>query len=153
MNRLNFYFIMCAKDPCSLHNTGFNMLSFHTEESIWHVLCKKSHYPPGNHYASPSKNVLFPGHNHLLTTGADDSSLKLSRWCSGNSHSVGSSAPVVSRCLWTGNRTFLRWLAWWLVDSATWIVPQYMYPSYLYSEFALVNTIHLAHNCYFYTGL
>ena len=25
-----------------------------------------------------SKNVLFPGHNHLLTTGADDPTLKLS---------------------------------------------------------------------------
>ena len=24
---------------------------------------------------STSKNVLFPGHNHLLTTGADDPSL------------------------------------------------------------------------------
>ena len=26
-----------------------------------------------------SKNVLFPGHNHLLTTGADDPSLAGSR--------------------------------------------------------------------------
>ena len=25
-----------------------------------------------------SKNVLFPGHNHLQTTGADDLTLKLS---------------------------------------------------------------------------
>ena len=26
-----------------------------------------------NHHAiHPSKNVLFPGHNHLLTTGADE---------------------------------------------------------------------------------
>ena len=25
--------------------------------------------------AATSKNVLFPGHNHLLTTGTDDSSL------------------------------------------------------------------------------
>ena len=27
---------------------------------------------------STSKNVLFPGHNHLLTTGADDPSPELS---------------------------------------------------------------------------
>ena len=33
---------------------------------------QKSHYQPGNHHASLSKNVLFPGHNHLLTTGTDD---------------------------------------------------------------------------------
>ena len=38
-----------------------------------------------------SKNVLFPGHNHLLTTGADDPDY----------HSVGSSAPVVSRVVMT----------------------------------------------------
>ena len=28
---------------------------------------------------STSKNVLFPGHNHLLTTGADDLTLALGR--------------------------------------------------------------------------
>ena len=33
----------------------------------------KKYYPPGNHHAiATSKNVLFPGHNHLLTTGTDD---------------------------------------------------------------------------------
>ena len=26
-----------------------------------------------------SKNVLFPGHNHLLTTGADDPSLSVTQ--------------------------------------------------------------------------
>ena len=37
---------------------------------------QKSHYPSGNHNViiSTSKNVLFPGHNHLLTTGTDNSS-------------------------------------------------------------------------------
>ena len=39
---------------------------------------QKSHYPPGNHQVSTSKNVLFPGQSHLLTTGADDPSLELS---------------------------------------------------------------------------
>ena len=40
-----------------------------------------------------SKNVLNPGHNHLLTTGADDDSLA-GAWAI---FSVGSSALVVSR--------------------------------------------------------
>ena len=29
---------------------------------------QKSHYPPANQMLSTSKNVLLPGHNHLLTT-------------------------------------------------------------------------------------
>ena len=41
-----------------------------------------------------SKNVLLPGHNHLLTTGADDPSLAHQRL--GDNQSVGSSVPVVS---------------------------------------------------------
>ena len=31
-----------------------------------------SHYPPLTTMLSTSKNVLFLGHNHLLTTDADD---------------------------------------------------------------------------------
>ena len=44
-----------------------------------------------------SRNVLFPGHNHLLATSTDDSSLAHSH--SGDSQSVRSSVPVVSRCM------------------------------------------------------
>ena len=51
-----------------------------------------------------SKNVLFPGHNHQLTTRTDDCSLTGARAII----SVGSSVPVVSRWLWPGNRTFLE---------------------------------------------
>ena len=40
-----------------------------------------------------SRNVLFPGHNHLLTTGADDPTLIIARAPA----SEGSSVPVVSR--------------------------------------------------------
>ena len=41
---------------------------------------QKSHYPQANHHAIPgmlstSKNVLLPGHNHLLTTSTDDPTL------------------------------------------------------------------------------
>ena len=35
---------------------------------------------------SISKNVLFLGHNHLLTTGADDPSLELSPECQMSVH-------------------------------------------------------------------
>ena len=35
---------------------------------------QKSQYPPGNHHLGNSKNVLFPGHNHLLTISTDSPS-------------------------------------------------------------------------------
>ena len=60
---------------------------------------------------STSESVLlvFPGHNHLLTTGADDPKLNYHlRWRSGDNQSEGSSALVVCRWLGPGNRTFLE---------------------------------------------
>ena len=45
-----------------------------------------------------SKNVLFPGHNHLLTTGTDDQTFDYCPSAS-NNQNVGSSVRVVSRCL------------------------------------------------------
>ena len=36
------------------------------------ITAQKCHYPP---LLSTSKNVLFPDHNHLLTTGDDDLTL------------------------------------------------------------------------------
>ena len=66
-----------------------------------------------------SKNVLFPGHNHLLTTGANDPSLYHLRWGSGDNQSVRSSVPVVSKWLWPGNKTLLEVasmvITWWIV--------------------------------------
>ena len=39
-------------------------------------------------------------------------------WCSGDSHSVGSSAPIISRLLGTGNKTFSEVasmvVTWWM---------------------------------------
>ena len=46
--------------------------------SIYKYTGQKSYNPPANHMLSTSKNVLFPGHNHLLTISADDPSLWLS---------------------------------------------------------------------------
>ena len=51
-----------------------------------------------------SKNVLCPGHNHLLTTGTDEPTL----YCPSASEGEESSIPVVSRWLWNDNRTFLE---------------------------------------------
>ena len=70
-----------------------------------------------------SKNVLFPGHNHLLSTNTDDPTLWLSpdpslagAWVI---ISLGSSVPVVSRWLWPGNMTFSEVASmvaiWWIV--------------------------------------
>ena len=41
------------------------------------ITAQKIHYPPGSHHLATSKNVLFPGHNNLLTSGrpTDDPSL------------------------------------------------------------------------------
>ena len=37
---------------------------------------QQSHYPTGNHHMlATSKNILFPGHNHQLTTGTADPTL------------------------------------------------------------------------------
>ena len=61
------------------------MLALHLSRTLIGYCCigpfqhtlQKSHCPPGNHHAmlATSKNVLFPGHNHLLTTGTDHPSL------------------------------------------------------------------------------
>ena len=48
-----------------------------------------------------SKNVLFPTHNHLITSGTHDPSPS-------SGDSVKSSVPVVSRWLRYGNKTFLE---------------------------------------------
>ena len=56
-----------------------------------------------------SKNVLFPGNNHLVTTGTDDPTLIIGRAPVGE----GSSVPLVSRWLYIGNMTFLKVMVTW----------------------------------------
>ena len=90
-----------------------------------------------------SKNILFPGHHHLPTTGADDP-----RWRLANNKSVGSVSVSVSVrvrcriqnwskrngtgrqhwCLGPGNKTFLEVasivVTWWIVAFFTqWLLP------------------------------
>ena len=88
-----------------------------TNQHYGQTLCKKATIHQVTTMLTTSKNVLFTGHNHLLTTSADDPSL--SRWCSFDNQSVRSSAPVVSRWLWPGNRTFLEVasvvVTWWIM--------------------------------------
>ena len=49
----------------NIHSNTERML--HTDQ--------KKQYPPGNNYANHPQNVLFPGHNHLITTSTDNPSL------------------------------------------------------------------------------
>ena len=61
-----------------------------------------------------SKNILFPGHNHLLPPV-----LLMNRHFDYDNQSEGSSVLVVRRWLGPGNRTFLEvasmGVTWWIV--------------------------------------
>ena len=73
--------------------------------SISGIAMQRSHCPPGNHWASYFLKCLvyWP----------------FTRLCSGDNQSVWSSAPVVSRWLWPGNRTCLEVASmvviWWIL--------------------------------------
>ena len=60
---------------------------------------------------STSKNLLFPGHNHLLTTGVDDPSLATAQaiiQVLGHQHrwlADGYDLEILH---------FQRWIVWWL---------------------------------------
>ena len=65
-------------------------------------------------FCTPSKNILFPDHNHLLTTYW----WPFTRWHSGDNQSGGLSVLVVSRWLWPENRTLEvanMVVTWWIV--------------------------------------
>ena len=94
-------------------------------EQLWSICTELSYWPTEfatnfkAHYSAQkatihqlittqaiSKNVLFPGHNHLLTTSTVDPSLAGAQVI--DNQSVGSSVPVVSRWLWPGNMDIFR---------------------------------------------
>ena len=60
-----------------MHGTSASKVSVHVHVRQYFSLAKKVtiKYQPGNHHASHLYNVLLPSPNHLLTAGADDSSL------------------------------------------------------------------------------
>ena len=75
------------------------------------TLCKKVTIHQVTTILAICKNVLFPGHNHLLTTGTDDASL-VGAWAiikvSGHQYlwlAAGYDLEIVH---------FQKWLAWWL---------------------------------------
>ena len=55
------------------------MVNFSSKRGTAHIntLGKKDTIHQATTMLSTSKNVLFPGHNHLLTPGADDPALTL----------------------------------------------------------------------------
>ena len=75
---------------------------------------QKYHYPPSTHHIGTSENVLFPDHNHLLTTNTDGSSLGgarvIIRDVSGHQYQwlAGGIDLEIGQ--------FQKWLAWWLLD-------------------------------------
>ena len=93
---------------CAAYSTQHENLSLRSKATIHQVTTM----------LATSKNVLFPGHNHLLTTSSDYwwPNTLLIAWAP---ESEGSSVPVVSRWLWLGNRTFLELasmvVTWWIV--------------------------------------
>ena len=83
------------------------------------ILGEKKHCPPANNYAITSKIVLFPGHNHLLTTSSVDDPTLIT---------VQVPARVIIKVLdhqhqWLvgGNDLeiwhFKKLIAWWLVGA------------------------------------
>ena len=60
--------------------TRFGIYMF-GEDCVELSLCKKATIHQVTTMLGTSKNALFPGHNHLLTTGADDLTLQLSPKC------------------------------------------------------------------------
>ena len=107
---------------CALSHTVSSCLDY-TQCELWHEVSReetlgtKAIIHQVTTMLATSKNVLFPGHNHLLTSGAVDVTL----WLSPEHQRVGSLVPVVSRWVWPGNRTFLEVaiasmvVTWWIV--------------------------------------
>ena len=80
---------------CGCHGLVWILLT------ILNTLCKKAPIHQVTTMLATSRNVAFPGHNHLLTTSTDDpAQVKCSAISTGGYD------------LETGH--FLKWLAWWL---------------------------------------
>ena len=73
--------VICYHTSSSTQCTS-HWRSHYRESTEWHCvcasLCKEATIHQVTTMLATSKNVLFPGHNHLLTTGTDDLSLWLS---------------------------------------------------------------------------
>ena len=108
----------------SLHHEQHTcmLITPHRRLGEQHTWCKdgqKSHYIHQlTTMLSSSKNLLFPGNNHLLTTGAMSWHFNYRPSASeGDNYSLWPSAMVVSRWLWPGNRIFGMWIACWFAGA------------------------------------
>ena len=90
-------------------------LCLHDTRPAEQWLCEKATVYQVTTMLTTSKSVLFPGHNHLLSTGTDDPTLIIARAPA----SEGSSVLVISRWLWPENSSFSEVVSmvvtWWIV--------------------------------------
>ena len=101
--KYSMYQLACVHNHCTF---------FYKKDLHW----EKSHYPPANHHAIHLKKSYF----QVITTCYPPVLNYHPRWCLGDTQSVRSSALVVSRWLWPGNRTLLEVdsmvVSWWMVS-------------------------------------
>ena len=99
---------------CVIHPFKVKLNVFQPQLLLAHHCAKRS-LSTATTMLATSKHVVFPGHNHLLTARTDDLTLWFNYF---DNKSVGSSVPVVSRWIWSGNRTFLKVasivVTWWI---------------------------------------
>ena len=149
---------ICSSTQCDLfskfsksENISENRFRFKSDlaQALDYTLCKKSTIHQVTTMLAISKIVLFPGHNHLLTTGTDDLTLWLSLE---RQRGEGSSVPVVTRWLWPGNRTFLEVasmvVTWWRMAffaQCTFHFLNQLLAHHFYNRCVIVMEINLIH--------
>ena len=106
---------VCGISICLNYQYSMNYTQ-QSDHSITSMYCEKATIHQVTTMLATSKNVLFPGHNHLLTTGTDDPTLSLSPE---GQRVQGHQYQWLAWCLWPGNRKFLEVtsmvVTWWLV--------------------------------------
>ena len=76
--------IRCRADEVAVtsvlpnYNVYMDLASASMALTTGNLLCQKATIQQVTTTLATSKNVLFPGHNHLLTTGTDDMIIKVS---------------------------------------------------------------------------
>ena len=96
------------------HDTHQFLHNFHLHQD-W-SLHKKATINQVTTMLATSKNVLFPGHNHLLTTGANDPTLLIITLADARpiNKVLGHQLRLLADGYDLEMGHFCRWLAWWL---------------------------------------
>ena len=116
---------------------------------VYALHCAKSTIHQVTTILATSKNVLIPGHNHLLTTGADD----LTLWLSPDHQQVkGHQYQWLAGGYWPGNRTFLdvtsMVVTWWIVPFLCSVAPQDSTVGHaLHTQVFMSNILEVADGC------